>query len=58
MTTYVIETAAAASGQAARHFEEMLALETDCCDVHESLKSTNPDFIVVDVRKGHATGAI
>jgi rhodanese-related sulfurtransferase len=42
----------------------MLAFETDCWDVHESLKSTNPDFIVVDVRgpsafgKGHVNGAI
>ena len=42
----------------------MLAFETDCWDVHESLKSADPDFIVVDVRganafaKGHVKGAI
>ena len=45
-------------------FQEMLTFETDCWDVHESLKSANPDFIVVDVRgpsafaKGHVKGAI
>ena len=42
----------------------MLAFETDCWDVHESLKSANPDFIVVDVRgpdafaKGHVKSAL
>jgi rhodanese-related sulfurtransferase len=64
MSTYVTETPAAPSAIAARHFDEMLAFETDCWDVHESLKSTPPDFIVVDVRgsnafaKGHVKGAI
>jgi rhodanese-related sulfurtransferase len=64
MNTYVTETPAAPSAIAARHFDEMLAFETDCWDVHESLKSTPPDFIVVDVRgsnafaKGHVKGAI
>jgi rhodanese-related sulfurtransferase len=44
--------------------EEMLAFETDCWDVHESLKSAKYDFVLVDVRgsnafsKGHAEGAI
>jgi hypothetical protein len=62
MTTHVTETAAAPSELAVRHFEEMLAFETDCWDVHESLNSANPDFIVVDVRgrnafaKGHCGG--
>jgi rhodanese-related sulfurtransferase len=42
----------------------MLSFETDCWDVHESLKSADRDFIVVDVRgassfaKGHVNGAI
>jgi rhodanese-related sulfurtransferase len=42
----------------------MLRFETDCWDVHESLKSHAPDFILVDVRgpssfaKGHVQGAI
>ena len=56
MTTHVTETAAAPSGLAVKHFQEMLAFETDCWDVHESLKSTNPDFIVVDVRGPNAFG--
>jgi rhodanese-related sulfurtransferase len=64
MTTHVTETPAAASALAVKHFEEMLAFETDCWDVHESLKSSTQDFIVVDVRgpnsfaKGHVNGAI
>ena len=37
MTTHVTETAAAPSGLAVKHFQEMLAFETDCWDVHESL---------------------
>jgi rhodanese-related sulfurtransferase len=64
MTTRVTETTAAPSEMAVKHFQEMLAFETDCWDVHESLKSANPDFIVVDVRgpdafaKGHVKGAL
>jgi rhodanese-related sulfurtransferase len=64
MTTHVTETPAVASDVALCHFEDMLAFETDCWDVHESLKSAEPDFIVVDVRgpasfaKGHVRGAI
>jgi rhodanese-related sulfurtransferase len=64
MTTHVTETLAAPSELAVRHFEEMLAFETDCWDVHESLESANPDFILIDVRgpiafaKGHVKGAI
>jgi 3-mercaptopyruvate sulfurtransferase SseA len=64
MTTYVTETAAAPSGLAIKHFQERLALETDCWDVHESLKSADRDFIVIDVRgpgaysKGHVEGAL
>ena len=60
----VDNTAAAPSELAVKHFQDMLAFETDCWDVHESLKSTDPDFIVVDVRgsnafgKGHVKGAI
>ena len=54
MTTHVTETAAAPSELAIEHFRDMLAFETDCWDVHESLKSTNPDFIVVDVRGPNA----
>src|SRR5271169_4784284 len=50
MMTHVTETAAAPSELAVKHFQEMLAFETDCWDVHEGLKTTSPDFIVVDVR--------
>jgi hypothetical protein len=64
MTTHVTETTAAPSERAVKHFQGMLAFETDCWDVHESLKSANPDFIVVDVRgpnafaRGHVKGAL
>jgi rhodanese-related sulfurtransferase len=64
MTTHVTETAPAPSDLTVKHFQEMLAFETDCWDVHESLKSDDPDFIVVDVRgpnafaNGHVKGAI
>lgn len=64
MPTHVTATPAASSEIAARHFEDILAFETDCWDVHESLRSSDHDFIVVDVRgqsafaKGHVKGAI
>ena len=64
MPTCVTETPTANSELALRHFQEMLAFETDCWDVHESLKAADQDFIVVDVRgpnafaKGHVKGAI
>jgi rhodanese-related sulfurtransferase len=64
MATLVTETAAASQEQAVRHFADMLAFETDCSDVHESLKSPAPDFILVDVRgpdsfaTGHVDGAV
>jgi rhodanese-related sulfurtransferase len=64
MATLVTETPAAPPELAVRHFVDMLAFETDCSDVHESLKSPDPDFVLVDVRgpdsfaKGHVKGAI
>ena len=64
MVTLVTETPAAPSDIALRHFEAILSFETDCSDVHESLKSPQPDFIVIDVRgpasftKGHVPEAI
>lgn len=64
MKTHVTEIPAAPSAEAVKHFEDMLAFETDCWDVHESLKSASPDFIVVDVRgpnsfaQGHVKGAV
>jgi rhodanese-related sulfurtransferase len=64
MTTFVTETPAASPEMALGHFEDMLTFETDCWDVHESLKAPNPDFVLIDVRgpdsfaKGHVKGAI
>ncbi|NPU66626.1 rhodanese-like domain-containing protein [Bradyrhizobium sp. 83012] len=64
MTTYVTEVPAAPSEQALAHFEAMLAYETDCWDVHESLRAAELDFVLVDVRgpasfaKGHIAGAV
>ncbi|WP_316177501.1 MULTISPECIES: rhodanese-like domain-containing protein [unclassified Bradyrhizobium] len=64
MTTHVTEVPAAPSALALQHFETMLGFETDCWDVHESLRAAAPDFILVDVRgpasfaKGHIAGAI
>lgn len=64
MTTAVTETPVADSKTALKHFEDMLSFETDCWDVHESLKSPDPGFILVDVRspelfeKGHVQAAI
>lgn len=64
MASLVTAVPAADAGEALQHFEAMLRYETDCWDVHEGLKSTDPDFILVDVRgpdlfsKGHIQGAI
>jgi rhodanese-related sulfurtransferase len=47
-----------------RHFEDMLRFETDCWDVHESLKAPVRDFTLIDVRgpasfeAGHVAGAV
>jgi len=60
----VAETPAADSGDALRHFERLLTVETDCWDVHESIKNGTPDFVLLDVRgpqsfqAGHVPGAI
>jgi rhodanese-related sulfurtransferase len=54
---------AAPSEQALAHFEALLALETDCWDVHEALVSGDPGFVLLDVRgdgawdAGHVDGA-
>ena len=63
VSSLVTEVPAAAADVALRHFEEMLAFETDCWDVHKSMKAA-PDFVLVDVRgpapfsNGHVQGAI
>jgi len=54
---------AAPSAVALRHFEALLALETDCWDVHAGLQRTPPSFVLLDVRspeafaRGHVPGA-
>lgn len=64
MPSAVAQTPAAPSGAALAHFEQRLAFETDCWDVHSSLAAGEADFVLVDVRspslyaKGHARGAI
>ena len=54
-----------ASPQAtAEYFARMLAMETDCWDVHVALTSGQPGFVLLDVRSpesfaaGHIPGAI
>lgn len=60
----VTEIPAAASPAARAHFEGLLALETDCWDVHTSLASGEPGFVLLDVRsperfrEGHVPGAV
>ena len=55
---------AAPSPDAAAHFASLLAVETDCWDVHESLQTTNPGFVLLDVRSpevfkaGHLPSAV
>jgi rhodanese-related sulfurtransferase len=64
MPSPVAETPAAPPAEAARHFLNLLACETDCWDVHASLAAGARDFVLVDVRgrsayeKGHAEGAV
>lgn len=62
MPSLVTEIPAAPSEIAAAHFAKRLSLETDCWDVHETLKSGT--FILLDVRgpaafaRGHLPGAL
>ncbi len=64
MASPVTDIPAASPADAAIHFARKLSLETDCWDVHESLKSGSPDFVLLDVRgpaafaKGHVPGAL
>lgn len=64
MSSFVNDTPAAAPSAVLRHFGEKLGFETDCWAVHEGLKATEPDFVLIDVRgsiefdKGHVPGAI
>ena len=60
----VTEVPFADSESAYAHFSACLRFETDCWDVHASLASDQPGFVLLDVRsadlfeKGHVAGAI
>ena len=60
----VSEVPAADAATAIAHFAGLLALETDCWDVHASLGSDRQDFVLLDVRgpelfaAGHVPGAV
>jgi len=60
----VSQTPAAQPQAALSHFAGLLAFETDCWDVHESMATGTADFVLVDVRSaqsfeaGHVDGAI
>ncbi|HEU4616559.1 MAG TPA: rhodanese-like domain-containing protein [Gammaproteobacteria bacterium] len=64
MSTRVSAVPAAASAEALEHFEACLKFETDCWDVHESMREGRPDFVLLDVRspaayaQGHVPGAV
>jgi rhodanese-related sulfurtransferase len=64
MASLVSAIGAAAPSEAAAHFAHKLALETDCWDVRESLKTGPVDFVLLDVRggaayaKAHVPGAV
>ena len=64
MTSHITAVPAAAPEAALRHFEARLAFETDCWDVHDSMKSGNQDFVLLDVRgpaafaEAHVPGAL
>ena len=64
MSSHVTSTPPAPPSEAAQHFARKLALETDCWDVHDTLKGGSPDFVLLDVRgalayaRAHVPGAV
>jgi len=60
----VTDVPAAPPDRALAHFEALLALETDCADVHAALQAGHAGFAVLDVRSpalfaaGHVPGAV
>src|SRR5262245_18106079 len=60
----VTEVSAAESSVALAHFERQLVYETDCWNVHGSLASHEPGFVLLDVlspenfNEGHVPGAV
>lgn len=65
MSNLMTQIPAAAPAVAVAHFEGLLSLETDCWDVHESMKDGSPDFVLLHVNgdqagfdSGHIPGAV
>lgn len=64
MPSAVAAIPAAPSADAAAHFAAEFTFETDCWDVHDSLRQGAADFVLLDVRsaelyaRGHVPGAI
>ncbi|MEM1185892.1 MAG: rhodanese-like domain-containing protein [Planctomycetota bacterium] len=62
--SFVLAVPPAPSREAEAYFSSRFGFETDCWDVHQSLNSEEPGFILIDVRspelfaKGHVPGAI
>lgn len=54
MPTPVTAIPPAAADAALRHFEHLLSLEADCWDVHESMASGDPDFVLLHVNGDQA----
>lgn len=60
----ITENPAAVPAEALAHFQGLLAFETDCWDVHETLSKNEADFVLLDVRgkggydAGHVDGAL
>lgn len=54
----VTDVPAAPAEVARQHFARLLAVETDCADVHAALQRPNPGFLLLDVRSPdlHAAG--
>lgn len=64
MASLVTEPGFANIVEARAYFTQRLQLETDCSDVHESMRQGGFDFVLIDVRApalfaaGHVAGAI
>ena len=50
MPSSVAEISPASPELVAEHYARRLAFETDCFDVHQSMRSGQPDFVLLDVR--------
>lgn len=53
-TTFVTEIAPGSPSDAVAHFSKLLAFETDCWDVHASMQSGEPDFVLLHVNGDQA----